>query len=162
MRKSVALTWACKDGPGLQSHPPHVGWPTRHWVPSRGTWSRDHWALLGPSHTEPSARWRGFCGENIAKNCAWRVGLGQSDLVMAPVITWGVGGLASPGEVGGGGMPERTLEGRLPALSMDSCWRPWVQTTGGPTGQKSQACLRAWGCRCELSCWGLGPAEERP
>lgn len=121
---------------------------------------------LGPSHTEPSARWRGFCGEKIAKNCTWRVGLGQSDMVMAPVRIWAVGGLANPPtvgmEVGGRGMPERPLEGCLHALSMDFCWGSGVQTTGGLPGQKSQVCLRARGCRYELSCWGLGPAEERP
>lgn len=54
----------------------------------------------------------------MAKNCTWWVGLGQSDLVTTLVRTWAVGGLASPWQVGG-----RWLGvGGACALNMEPCW----------------------------------------
>lgn len=113
--KSIFLVWGLQDGPGFQAHPPLAGWLTQHWASSLGGSSslylqqRPPGSCLDPSsHTGALARWRSFCGK-MAKNCAWRVGLGQSVLVMASVRIWAVGGLASPGEVGGRWQGHRDL-----------------------------------------------------
>lgn len=60
------------------------------------------------------------------------------------------------------GVPERSLEGHLLALSIEPCWGPGIQRAGGPPGLQSQACRRAVGCGCKLSCWRPRPAGERP
>lgn len=103
-------------------------------------WGSSPWGLeqrplgscLGPSsHTGALVRWRSFCGEKMAKKYAWQVGLGQTDLVTAPVRTGTVGGLASPGEVGG-----RWQRGLPVCLEHGALLGNW--DTGVPQGQGLQ------------------------
>lgn len=160
----VRMGQGCSHTLPTQGGPPHTG--AIPWGSSRGSRSRGHqalvWVLLltlwhwRDGEASVGRRWpkavpRGWGWDRV--NWSWL----QSEPGL--LEAWPVQGRW---EAGGRGMPERSLEGRLLALSMEPCWGPGIQKAGGPPGLQSQACLRAGGCGCELSCWRRRPAGEKP
>lgn len=150
--RALPLSGACRDGLGLQSHPPHAGWPTPYWVPSLGAhpygaWSRGHWTLVWAllpilghwqdGEASVKRRWP----VTVPGGWGWdRVTWSQLQSEPGLLEAWLV---QERWEAGG--------RGCLRALSMEPCW-----------GTGTQVCLTARGCRCELSCWGRRPAGEKP
>lgn len=144
MSKSLALVWGWQGLARVQAHlhkknsPPHTARHSLGLIPM-GPGAEAIGLLFGfffpPWGIDEMEKllWR-----EMAKNCTWWVGLGQSDLVTTSQNP----GCWRPGQSMGGG---RQVVGVVPerSLSMEPCW-----------GTGPKVCLRARGCRCALSCCG--------